>query len=792
MFKALATLLSLVCIHPVLAGLPTIASFTQHFDSRPGFVPIYYDADNGKVYLQITTPGQEILFQSSLPRGIGSNDIGLDRGQLGDTRLVRFERFGKNLLLKQLNTQYRAVSDNRAEKQSIEQAFADSVIAGLPIVAQEGQSLLVDYTDFMLSDIHGISQRLAATKQGKYKIDKGRSGIYLPRTKAFADNTEIEALVTFAGVKPGKFVRQVTPAPESISVHLHHSFVRLPDDEYQPRAFHPYSGFWKRSYQDYAVPIEQNMEQKFIPRHRLAKRNPAAEVSEAIEPIVYYMDPGIPEPVMSALQEGALWWDQAFAAIGYKNAFQIKVLPEGADPMDVRYNLIQWVHRATRGWSYGGSVIDPRTGEIIKGHVTLGSLRVRQDYLIALGLTSPFTGDDPDTSAQQQMALNRIKQLSAHEVGHTLGIAHNFAASANKRASVMDYPHPRLFVRDGQVVLSEAYAQGIGEWDKHVIAYGYQDLPPEVDESAYLAKVIARAHQQGFAYQSDPDARALGAANAQGHLWDDGADPLQALNNINQVRAVALGQFGLHSLPEGEALSSLQERLAPIYLMHRYQLQAVAKLVAGRQYQYEVKNSAVKPQGMTEVAPARQHQALQAVLNTMSDDYLQLPEPLLALLIPKVYGDSLNRESFSGQTGVAFDYVSAAESSAAFGLSLLLEATRVNRLAQQTSSGQQLTLAEMLATIQDTLVKKGFGESLIAKRVAYMTLDAFVKALTNPHIVPEARAEFMAQLKGLTRWLKKRRGSDQQTMGSWLQHYWQTGQWLGEVQTQPLPPGSPI
>jgi hypothetical protein len=528
-----------------------VVDFTENMPQQTGFFNFYYQIETDKVFLKIEQFQQPFLFQSSLPQGIGSNDIGLDRGQLGETRLVQFERFGNKVLLKQLNTQYRANSSNLAEQASIDQAFADSVIAGFPIVANDGDVVVIDYTEFLLSDIHQISNRLTATNQGSYKADPMRSGVYIKRSKAFPKNTELEALVTFGGSNPGKFVNQVTPDPLSISVHLHHSLIKLPDEQYQPRKFVPFSGFMGMSYQDYSVPIEQNMTQQFIPRHRLNKINPDAEVSEAVEPIIYYLDPGIPEPLMGALKDGASWWNQAFADIGYKNAFQVKVLPEGADPMDVRYNVIQWVHRATRGWSYGYSVRDPRSGEIIKGHVTLGSLRVRQDYLIALGLTSPFSGsgtngvsdDQVDTSAQKEMALARIRQLSAHEVGHTLGIAHNFAGSEYGRESVMDYPHPLVSLQDGKISLDDAYDVGMGEWDKYVVAYGYQDYPDANSEQQGLKQLVVDARAKGFRYQSDPDSRQSHAANVEGHLWDNGSDPVSELMRIGKVREVAMANL---------------------------------------------------------------------------------------------------------------------------------------------------------------------------------------------------------------------------------------------------------
>ena len=718
-------------VSTVCAEQQSIHEFTKDMHKKGGFYDVYYQQAKDKLYLNITDFNQPFLFQSSLPRGIGSNDIGLDRGQLGQTRLVEFARFGNKVLLKQLNTAYRATSNNRAEQASIDEAFADSVIAGLPIVAQDDSGVLVDYTDFLFSDIHQVVERLKQSKQGNYRVDPARSGVYLPRSKSFVDNTELEALITYGGDGQGEYVRQVTPAPNSISVHLHHSLIRLPDNKYQPRPFHPYSGYWKMSYQDYSVPIASPMEKAFIPRHRLNKKHPSAAQSEAVEPIIYYLDPGIPEPLKSALYDGAMWWNQAFEAIGYKDAFQVKTLPKEADPMDIRYNVIQWVHRATRGWSYGTSVIDPRTGEILKGHVTLGSLRVRQDYLIALGLTSPFADGNTNTDQQQQMALARIRQLSAHEVGHTLGIAHNFAASANQRASVMDYPHPYIRIHNNQIDLSQAYDVGIGEWDKHVIAYGYQDVN-QVRESAFLTRQINQTRALGLLYQSDPDARPLSAANAQGHLWDNGQDPLAELQRINQIRAFALQRFGLPTLAPGRSLGSLQETLVPIYYLHRYQLQAVAKLIGGVHYEYELKGDYPTPKGVTIIAPDRQRQAINALLNTMSPDYLALPESLLQLITPKAYGSQNTRESFQGRTGPTFDPISAGEAAAAFSLSLLLQPERLNRLAQQhTYNQEQPGITFVLKALFDHSFKTApdQSDSGLQARLGYLALNQVMKSI---------------------------------------------------------------
>jgi hypothetical protein len=792
-----------------IKGFISIKAFTENMQFQDGFFDFYYQIETDKIFLKIDKFEQPFLFQSSMPQGIGSNDIGLDRGQLGDTRLVKFERFGNKVLLKQLNTQYRASSSNIAEQASIDEAFADSVIAGFTVVAIDDDTVVIDYTDFLLSDIHQISQRLTGTEQGRYNIDPKRSGVYLKRSKAFPDNTELEALVTFGGSKPGQYVYQVTPDPTSISVHLHHSLVKLPDNDYQPRKFVPFSGFGSVGYQDYSVAIEDNMTQQFIPRHRLNKKQPNAAISEAIEPIIYYLDPGIPEPVMSALKDGALWWDQAFSAIGYKNAFQVRVLPEDADPMDVRYNVIQWVHRATRGWSYGSSVIDPRSGEIIKGHVTLGSLRVKQDYLIALGLTSPFSADGVDVNAadsisddhvdiskQKDMALARIRQLSAHEVGHTIGISHNFAASEYGRESVMDYPHPLVRVQDGNISLDNAYDVGMGEWDKYVVAYGYQVYPDTNSEQQGLNRLVVDARAKGFRYQSDPDSRQSNAANVEGHLWDNGADPVSELSRISEVRKVAMANFGIKTIKTGATLSSLEETFAPIYLLHRYQLDAAAKLIGGVSYEYELKGDYLTAKGVNVVSGELQRGALAGMLNTLQSDFLSIPERLIHLITPKAYGESRNRESFKGRTGHTFDPISAAESAAGYSLNLLLKAERLNRVAQQQKRLQDTPDVAYLLTalfkhsIKSKIVKV---HSQLSQRVNYLVLDQVVKAMHQENLAPEVRGEIELQLIDLHKWLiNKKRNSHNEVMARQLEQYWRLGRWDSQFTLKPLPPGSPI
>jgi hypothetical protein len=793
-----------LCVFTLLIASALFSAHAQENNSNTsnkhldGFIDIAFGEQTDQVLLQLETTqiGQTMLFQSSLPQGIGSNDIGLDRGQLGETRLIKFERFGNKVLLKQLNTQYRAMSDNPAEQQSIDEAFADSVIAGFEIEEETEQFISIDYTSFLLSDIHGIGERLSRSGQGAYSVDKSRSGIFRPRTKAFEKNTELEALVTFSGSPSGQYIRDVSPDAKSVTVHLHHSFIELPDDGYQPRIFHPYSGFWKHSYIDYSVPIEDAMEQKYIPRHRLAKKDPSAEKSEAVEPIVYYLDPGIPEPVMSALREGAKWWNQAFEAAGYIDAFQVKVLPEGADPMDIRYNVIQWVHRATRGWSYGSSVIDPRTGEILKGHVTLGSLRVRQDFLIAGAFTAPYTSQDPDVQEELTLALNRIKQLSAHEVGHTLGIAHNFAASENERASVMDYPHPYIKLDNGKVVLSEAYDDKIGDWDKYTIAYGYQDFAENIDENEALLALVSNVQNAGLNYKSDPDARIPKRASANGHLWDNGQNPIVEFERVSALRDFGLKNFGRDNLPFGTEYSDLERRLVPLFYSHRYQLDALVKQISGINYHYAVKaadNAKSSIPQVTFVDGKSQNKALELLVDSASASYLSMDERILALIPPKAYGSSRTRESMPTRMGIAFDPITAAESVSGYTLNILLQSERLNRLSLQHSLDSSVpSVTEVVSKVFDTIIKNN-SKDVLEQRLKQVALSVFFDTLSDDELAADVKLSLQAQLLAYQQWLKKNdRKLANAVINKHIEHYWEHGTWPMSVAIKPMPPGSPI
>lgn len=685
------------------AGPPTVADKTKAWRALPGFLPLYWDEKKGELWLEIPQLEQEFIYFTSLPAGVGSNDIGLDRGQLGQERIVRFSRSGNKVLLVQPNQAFRANTADERERHAVEESFAVSVLAGFTVEAEEAGRVLVNATDFFLRDAHDVAGTLKRTKQGTFALDPKRSAFFLPRTKNFPRNTEVEVTLTFAGSEPGEFVRDVVPDPRAVTVRTRHSFVQLPEPGYVPRAFDPRAGMLPLSYADYAVPIAEPIVRRLAIRHRLEKKDPAAARSEAVRPIVFYLDPGTPEPIRGALLDGARWWAEAFEAAGFVNAYRVEMLPPDADMQDVRYNTIQWVHRATRGWSYGASVTDPRTGEIIKGHVTLGSLRVRQDFLIAEGLLAPYETGKPVSPEMQRMALARLRQLSAHEVGHTLGLAHNFLASPSGRASVMDYPHPRARLQaDGTLSLADAYATGIGEWDKVSIAAVYTPYPAGTDAVAAVDRLLAAARARGLHYLTDQDARPPGGAHPRAHLWDDGANAVDELQRMMAVRAAALVRFGENAIAPGRPLAQLEEALVPVFLAHRYQLEAAVKSVAGVDYTYTLRGDGQVP--VATVPAAEQRRALDAVLGTVAPEQLQVPAAVLRILPPRPHGFEATRELFARRTGLVFDALAPAEAAATLAFSLLLHPQRANRLVQQHAlDAAQPGLDEVLGrVVQET------------------------------------------------------------------------------------------
>lgn len=682
--------------------LPTIADKTQNMEMKQGYFPVFLDREQNSAYLQIDRLDEEFLYVGWLSRGLGYNPIGLDRAQLGESRVVRFRRLGSRVLLEEPNQRYRATSGDPDEVRAVEESFASSALWGGDIVAQTEGSVLVDLTPFLVRDSHGVARQLQESNGGDFRLDPKRSALLPDEVRTFPRNCEIEVLLTFEGGKPGRGVRETTPTPEALTLRVRHSLVELPPAGYRPRRFDPRAGVIPTSFADYAAPLDAPLETRRIIRHRLEKRDPASAVSEPVEPITYYLDRGAPEPVRSALLEGARWWNQAFEAAGYRDGFRVELLPEDADPLDLRYNVINWVHRSTRGWSYGGSVIDPRTGEILKGVVTLGSLRVRQDRLLFEGLIPYFGPSKPAGPSPVEVALARLRQLSAHEVGHTLGFAHNFAASTYGRGSVMDYPAPLVKItEDSRLDLRDAYAVGMGAWDETIVRYAYSDFPPGVDETAALDRILAEAHQKGQLFLSDAEARPLGAPHPLASLWDNGADPVAALRQTMEVRRIALEQFGLDNVPTGTPLSELELWLTPLYLHHRYQVEATVKMLGGLSFDYGVRG---KTGEKVETVPAdRQEAALKALLETLDPAALALPERILGLIPPPAYGYNDRREGMESRSGRRFDPLAAARIAIDTTLAAMLEPARAARLVEQQARDQQMP---GLTSVFDAIRKK--------------------------------------------------------------------------------------
>jgi hypothetical protein len=769
----------------------SIASQVGQMQHLSGFFDLYWDESKGRLIIRIDAFDEQFLYQSSMARGVGSNDLGLDRGQLGATRVVEFQQSGPKILLVEDNLRYRAISDNADEQAAVDESFAKSVVWGFESLGEQDGSVYIDATEFLIRDAHRIGARLAASNEGTFKPDSSRSAIFMENTKVFPDNAEMESIVTFTG-----------QAAETFTVHLHHSFIRLPDDDYKPLAFETRSGFGGRSFQDYATPVGDALVGTYASRHRLEKKDPTAAVSEAVEPIIYYVDRGAPEPIRTALVEGALWWNQAFEAAGYENAFQVQLLPEGADPMDVRYNVIQWVHRSTRGWSYGGGITDPRTGEIMKGKVTLGSLRVRQDYLIAEGLMAPYD-DEEKPDIPMEMALARIRQLSAHEVGHTLGIQHNMAASSQGRTSVMDYPHPLIqFDDDGNINLDEAYAVGIGEWDKRVITYGYQDFPDGADEQSGRDQIMADTIDAGLVYVSDGDSRAISSAHPLGNLWDNGADSIEELENLLRVRAYAMGRFSERNIRPGRPMATIEEVLVPIYLIHRFQLIAVGKLVGGENFNYALRGDGQELS--TPVTADRQREAIAALINTLSPTVLRVPDNVLRLIPPRPPGFAKGRETFPTSTGKIFEPYGAAQSAAALTLEVMLEPSRAARLI--ASNARQATMPGFSELTDDLLRATWFAahrsgvDGELQRQTNSLVLERLMMLAMNNKADPQVRAIALDAVNQLDNWLSPRASGEGDA--SWRSHYGFARFRIEQMRTDPssveqiepvtIPPGEPI
>lgn len=754
----------LISIQANAQGLPSIADTVANATRMEGYFNLYWNENTGKMFWEIDKLDTLFLYQVSMGSGLGSNPIGIDRGQLRGTYLLTAERIGPRVLLVEPNSRFRANSDNALERQAVEDAFAPSVLWGFDIVAATGTSVLVDATNFFLRDARNVRGAIANRNQGTFTRESSRSAFYLENTRAYPENVEVEVMLTYTSINPGNLVNSVAASGASITLRQHHSLVKLPDDDYTPRTADPRIGTIGPTIQDYATPIGEDMRVRLVARHRLQKKDPNAARSEAIEPIVYYVDSGTPEPIKSALIEGASWWNQAYEAAGFIDAFQVRELPAGADAQDIRYNMIHWTHRRTRGYSYGATVVDPRTGEIIKGNVNLGSLRLRQDYLHGQGLIPGFDYLErvADNNAESiNMALDRVRQLSAHEVGHTLGFPHNYLSSSYDRESVMDYPAPLVEITDdGRLDLSNAYVQRIGEYDKLSVRYAYEQFLPGADEEEELAKIVQESIDRGLLFMAHNNNNFIGAGHQYASVWDNGSNLVDQLKHEIEVRRIGLQNFSEAMIRNGEPLSTLENVLLPLYMHHRFQLNSAAQSIGGADYRNAVRGDGQV--AFSVIDAEEQRDALETVLSTLSVDFLLLPREILNLLPPPAYRFGQG-EVFPGRTGLHFDALGAAEGAANLSVKQILHPARMARLVAYGSMGDYPDLEEVI----DRLLEVTWGgdsrgddyEQQVLHVVQRVTVDEMMVQASRVESSAEVTAVLMSRLNTLASDLEGRRNA---------------------------------